>query len=73
MATTKYGIITFSCICKLVKVELKCSVSFHLPSEKTIRTLTLNNPCDAFLHLSAAPTLNPTSAQEHEIFTVSVL
>lgn len=71
MVTTKYGIITFSCSCKLAKVEFKCSISSHLPSEKTIRPVTLNNPCDIFLHLSATSTLNPTSAQEHGIFTVS--
>lgn len=70
MVTIKYGITTFSCSCKLVKDEFKCSIS-HLSSEKTIRPLTLNNLCDIFLHLSATSTLNPTSAQEHGIFTVS--
>lgn len=64
MVTTKYGLTIFSSICKFVKVEGECSGAFHLPSEKTIRTLTQNNPCDVFLHPSAASSLNPPSAQE---------
>lgn len=60
MVTTKYGVITFSCSCELIKVKFKHSIS-PPASERTVRALILNNQCGIyfFTYLQILPSILP--------------